>query len=73
MINYITSIFYYKDKNSKEPSRSFIDSLNNTQKAKVFRIFQNIEQCGLSSVQLHTKKLKGTPLWEIRILGGDSI
>jgi len=65
---------YYFDNYKKiSPAKVFIDSLSKTQKAKIFRIFLNIETYGLSSIQPHIKKLIGTPLWEIRILGQDSI
>lgn len=42
-------------------------------KVKALRIFSNIEEYGLTSVIPHVKKLTGTPLWEIRILGEDSV
>jgi len=32
-----------------------------------------IEQYGLVSVLPHTKKLSGTPFWEIRVLGRDNL
>jgi len=31
------------------------------------------QKYGLSSIMPHIKKLSGTPLWELRILGGDNI
>ena len=37
------------------------------------RIFQYPEKLGTTSAIPHLKKLQGTPLWEIRILGKDSI
>lgn len=42
-------------------------------KVKALRIFSNIEEYGLTFVIPHIKKLTGTPLWEIRILGEDSV
>ena len=70
----MAKIEYYFDNNKKNsPPKIFIDSLSKKQKAKIFRIFLNIENYGLSSVQPHIKKLTGTPLQEIRILGQDSI
>lgn len=70
----MTKIEYYFDKVNKfSPPKAFIDSLSKKQKAKIFRIFLNIETYGLSSIQPHIKKLKGIPLWEIRILGQDNI
>ncbi len=43
------------------------------QKSKAFRIFQYIQLYGLISVLPHVKKIVGTALWEIRILGQDNI
>jgi len=37
------------------------------------RILHVIEEYGLKSAIPHLKKLKGTPLWEIRILGQENI
>ena len=67
-------IEYFLDQNKNiSPPKDYIDSLSKKQKAKIFRIFLNIETYGLSSIQPHIKKLTGTPLWEIKILGQDSI
>ncbi len=68
----MTRIIYYTDASSN-PVKDFIDSLDNKQKAKIFRIFQYIEVYGLLSVLPHVKKLSGTDLWEIRILGKDNL
>ncbi len=57
----------------KQTPRYWIDSLNPKQKAKIFRIFSNLEEYGLSSIQPHIRKITHTPLWEIRILGQDNI
>jgi phage-related protein len=73
----MTLIKYFTNTNidnlEESPPKLFINSLNNKQKAKIFRIFSNIENYGLSSIQPHIKKVIGTPLWEIRILGQDNI
>ncbi|OGK25360.1 hypothetical protein A2954_02225 [Candidatus Roizmanbacteria bacterium RIFCSPLOWO2_01_FULL_37_12] len=62
--------FIYSNKN---PVKDFIDSLDKKQKSKVFGIFQLVEEYGIFSVPQHIKKIKGTPFWEIRILGKDNI
>ena len=67
------NVFYYLLPNGNNPVKEFLNSLPKPQKAKIFRIFQQIEQYGISSVVPHLKKLTGTPLWEIRILGKDNI
>lgn len=67
------SVYYYTSPSGDNPVSSFLDSLNIKQQTKILRIFQYIKTYGLSSVLPHTKKLSGTPLWEIRILGRDNI
>ena len=66
-------VIYYLSPSGENPVKKFIDSLSKIQKAKIFRIFQVYGQYGLSFILPHTKKLKGTPLWEIRIKGKDNI
>jgi phage-related protein len=51
----------------------FINSLSVQQKRKVIRLLNSIEEYGLSSAISHVKKLTGTSLWEIRLLGQDNI
>lgn len=68
-----TQILYYGEPETSNPVKRFIDSLQKRQKAKVFRIFEAIEQYGLEVVSPHIKQLKSTPLWEIRLLGQDNI
>lgn len=66
-------VVYFTNKNNESPIRLFIDSLPIKQKAKIFRILLYIEKYGLSSILPHIRKIAGTPLWEIRILGKDNI
>jgi len=68
-----TTICYYIAPIGGNPIKKFLDSLSEKQQAKILRIFQYIEQYGLRSIIPHLKKLTGTPLWEIRILGRDNI
>ncbi|MEK6860766.1 MAG: type II toxin-antitoxin system RelE/ParE family toxin [Nanoarchaeota archaeon] len=65
-------IIYYISTAGNSPVKEFLDD-NLKAKVKALRIFSNIEEYGLSSVIPHIKKLTGTPLWEIRILGEDSV
>lgn len=64
---------YYISPSGENPVKDFVESLDKKQKAKIFRLFMNIEQYGLVSILPHVKKLAGTNLWEIRILGRDSV
>lgn len=66
-------IYYYRSLSGDAPIEKFLDSLSEKQQVKVLRIFQYITAYGLSAILPHTKKLTGTPLWEIRVLGKDNI
>lgn len=68
-----TTIYYFHTQNNRNPVREFIISLQPHQQAKIRRILQTIVEYGLSTIIPHIKKLSGTPLWEIRVLGKDSI
>ena len=68
-----TNIIYYLSPHGKNVVREFILSLQKNQQAKIRRILQLIYEYGVTSANPHLKKLPGTPLWEIRILGKDSI
>jgi phage-related protein len=68
-----TQVQYYTTENRRIPVKEFIDSLSQKQRRKVFHILRAIEEYGLLSVIPHLKRLIGTPLWEIRILGQYSI
>ena len=64
-------VVYYISSSGGDPIKEFLDT-HPKAKLKAFRIFSNIEEYGLMSVIPHIKKLTGTPLWEIRLLGEDS-
>ena len=66
-------VVYYISPSGENPVKDFLDSITKVQKAKVFRVFESYEKYGLSSIIPHTRKLTGTPFWEIRILGKDNI
>lgn len=67
------AVFYYISSSGENPVKDFLDSLNEKQRVKVFRIFEVYEEYGLNSIMPHTKKITATPFWEIRILGKDNI
>lgn len=66
-------VIYYISPANQNPVRDFLDSLHPNQKSKIFRILQHFEEFGSEAIIPHTKKLTGTPLWEIRVLGKDNI
>ncbi len=63
------AIYYYVSPTGSNPIKQFIDSLTHQQQTKILRIFQYIQEYGLTAHLPQIKKLTGTPLWEIRILG----
>ena len=69
----MTKIIYYTTEAGENPVMEFLDSLQRRDKAKIFRILQNIELYGLLSILPHVKKLSGTPFWEVRVLGRSNI
>ena len=66
-------VVYYISANGENPVSDFLDTLEQSSQSKILRILHNIQEYGLDSVIPHIKKLTGTPFWEIRILGRNSI
>ena len=66
-------VIYYISPSKNNPIDDFLDGLSENQQSKLIRIFHYIKEYGLQSVIPHIKKLSGTPLWEIRILGQNNI
>jgi len=67
------NIVYFVDSKGRKPIKDFLDSSSPKQQAKILRVFHYIKEYGLHSIIPHLKKLTGTPLWEIRILGKDNL
>lgn len=65
-------LFYISESNGN-PVEVFLEALEKREHAKILRIIQYIHEYGLQAVLPHVKKLSGSPLWEIRVLGRDSI
>lgn len=68
-----TQIKYFLSSSGVNQVKQFINSLEHKQKIKIFHIFKLIIEYGTNSIPQHIKKLTGTPLWEIKILGKDNI
>ena len=69
----MSKIYYYTTISNNNPVKEFIESLNKSQTAKVARILKTIEQYGIKFSFPYTRKVTGTQLWGIRILGQDNI
>lgn len=65
-------VIYYISPSGDNPIKEFLDKRSSA-KLKALRILSHIEEYGLTTAIPHIKKLTGTPLWEIRILGQDSV
>lgn len=63
----------YESPNGDKLVEEFLNSLDERARLKISRTFELLEQYGLEGVYPHSKKLIGTSLWELRIIGSDSI
>lgn len=66
-------IIYYETAQGKSPVFEFIQSLNPKIKSKVIGAMDLLKELGISAGAPHSKKVTGTPLWELRTLGKDNI
>ncbi len=66
-------VIYYVSASGDIPVRDFLDTAAPSLKAKAFRILMHAQEYGIQGIIPYVKKLSGTPLWEIRILGGESV
>jgi phage-related protein len=64
---------YYLSPSGDKPFSRFLDSLDKKAQTKIIREFYYIREFGLDAIKRHTKKLTGSPLWEIRIIGKDNV
>jgi len=69
----VWNIQYYHLPNEASPVYEFIESLPEKAQAKMFRMIDLLAEYGLQLREPHVKKLTGTSLWELRVLGEDSI
>lgn len=66
-------INYYSSPSGGEPIQEFIDNLQEKTKTRIYNSFELLCEFGLILRMPHVKKLTGTPLWELRILGEASL
>ncbi|MBU1885772.1 type II toxin-antitoxin system RelE/ParE family toxin [Patescibacteria group bacterium] len=60
-------IYYYLTKSEKRPINEFINALQPVEQAKVDAVFRLLQEYGNKIGMPHAKKVRGTPLWELRI------
>src|SRR3989344_1394509 len=66
-------ILLYETLQGDSPVNDFILSLDLKAQSKVRAAIKMLQEFGIRLGLPHIKKLTGTNLWELRILGGDSI
>lgn len=66
-------IDYYESSSDRVPVKDFIDKLPPKPQAKVFNTLELLAEFGIELGWPHAKKITGTPLWELRVLGEKSL
>jgi len=67
------TVEFFVSPDGKSPIQRFIDRCPNRQQVKILRQLQYLQEFGPTTAIPNTRKLKGAPLWELRILGRDNI
>lgn len=66
-------VVYFESGGGNAPIYDFIGSLSAVAKAKVSNTLDLLTEYGIKLGLPHVRKVTGTKLWELRILGGDNI
>ncbi len=66
-------IVYYETSQGDSPIFEFIQSLDVRIQNKIAEVLDLLKEFGTLIGPPHSKKITGTPLWELRILGSDNI
>lgn len=66
-------IEYYETANGSIPVKEFIDKIDVIAKNKIANALDLLEEYGIALGLPHSKKVAGTQLWELRIVGGNNI
>lgn len=66
-------ILYYETAQGKSPVFDFISGLELKGRTKVSNTLDLLKEFGIKLGSPHAKKLAGTEVWELRVLGSDSI
>ena len=66
-------VVFYTPKGKKSPIEKFLDSSNASLRAKIIRQLKYAQEFGLTPDVPNLRKLTGTSLWELRILGKDNV
>lgn len=63
----------YQSPTGKLPVKKFIESLDLTAQSKIRHLLNMLKELGIQFGLPHAKKLSGTDIWELRVLGKDNI
>lgn len=66
-------IIYFETSNGGYPVFDFIEGLDEKSKAKVVNAIDLLDEYGIKLGAPHVKKIIGTDIWELRMLGEDNI
>ena len=66
-------IIYYQNAKGNFPASDFIQSLDAKTKSKIINTLDLLKEFGIKLGLPHAKKVTGTQLWELRILGSNNI
>ena len=66
-------VTFYTLFSGKSPIKEFIISCHKSIRSKIARQIRYLKEFGLTLANPNLKKITGTKLWEIRILGRDSV
>lgn len=66
-------LIFYIDEHGNNPVKEFMESLSESANRKLTRAIAPLHEFGIGTHIREAKKLTGTSLWEIRVLGKDSL
>ena len=66
-------VTFYQLRSGKSPSLEFYRLTSENTRSKIMKQIINLEKFGLTRDNPSLRKLTGTKLWEVRILGNDNI
>lgn len=66
-------VSFYTSSGKTSPVKVFLDSCSSSLRAKILRQFKHVAEYGLNPAIPNVRKMTGTTLWELRILGKDNI
>jgi phage-related protein len=69
----MTKVEFYTLTDGKSPVKDALEKLSDKQRTKILRQLKYLQEFGPSNAIPNNKKLTGTPLWELRVLGQDNL